>query len=175
MPNWNDIKQFTRSATYVVDQPWDHFFNDDGALKKWINQYGLNIDPDFQRAHVWTERQQIRFIEYVLKGGRSGRELHFNHPGWMGNWKGEFVLVDGKQRLQAATRFFNNEIVIFDKWKFEDFEGRLGTEVGFKVHVNDLRTRAEVLQWYIDLNAGGVVHTEDEIEKVRQLLKEEEK
>ena len=43
-------------------------------------------------------------------------------------------------------------------------------DASFKVHVNNLKTRAEVLQWYLDLNTGGVVHTDEEIEKVKQLL-----
>jgi hypothetical protein len=39
--------------------------------------------------------------------------------------------------------------------------------------VNELKTRREVLQWYLDLNAGGVVHTTKEIERVRELLAKE--
>jgi len=39
--------------------------------------------------------------------------------------------------------------------------------------MNDLKTRAEVLQWYIEFNAGGTPHTEAEINRVRELLKKE--
>jgi len=31
---------------------------------------GLNLDPDFQRAHVWTEDKQIAFVEFCLRGGQ---------------------------------------------------------------------------------------------------------
>lgn len=33
-----------------------------------------------------------------------------------------------------------------------------------KVNVNDLKTEKEVLQWYVDMNAGGTPHTKEEIE-----------
>jgi len=36
------------------------------------------------------------------------------------------------------------------------------------------KTRAEVLTWYLQINAGGVVHSDEEIERVKELLKEEE-
>jgi hypothetical protein len=45
----------------------------------------------------------------------------------------------------------------------------------FHFHINDLRTRAEVLQWYLDLNTGGTVHSDEEIEKVKKLLEREKR
>jgi hypothetical protein len=36
-------------------------------------------------------------------------------------------------------------------------------DMDFVFAVNDLPTRAAVLQWYLDLNTGGVVHTSHEI------------
>ena len=28
-------------------------------------EMGLELNPDFQRGHVWTEQQQIAFLEYL--------------------------------------------------------------------------------------------------------------
>lgn len=39
-----------------------------------------------------------------------------------------------------------------------------------KLNVNDLKTEREVLQWYIDMNAGGTPHTAEEIERVKKLI-----
>ena len=36
--------------------------------------------------------------------------------------------------------------------------------------VNNLQTKKEVLQWYVDMNAGGTPHTNDEIERVRRMI-----
>lgn len=39
----------------------------------------------------------------------------------------------------------------------------------------DLSTRAEVLKLYLLLNSGGVVHSTEEIARVRKLLEREER
>ena len=36
----------------------------------------------------------------------------------------------------------------------------------------DLKTEKEVLQWYVDMNAGGTPHTNEEIERVKSMIKE---
>lgn len=69
-----------------------------------------------------------------------------------------------------------NELPIFGGSLFSDFTDKLRITTGdFLFCVNDLETRAEVLQWYLDLNTGGVVHTSEEIEKVKALLAKEGK
>ena len=36
--------------------------------------------------------------------------------------------------------------------------------------MNDLKTEKEVLQWYIDMNAGGTSHSKEEIDRVKKML-----
>jgi hypothetical protein len=75
--------------------------------------------------------------------------------------------------LEAVRKFLRDEVKAFGNL-YSDYEDELHlTGPDFIFNVNDLKTRAEVLQWYIDLNAGGVAHTTDEIDKVRKLLEEE--
>lgn len=168
---FQDIPQFTRDGNYTVNSEPEYMI--ENLLTDWVPNMGLQLNPDFQRAHVWTEEQQIAYIEYFLRGGKSGRELYFNHPGWMGSFRGDFVLVDGKQRIEAFRRFFNNEIKVFGHYH-EEFGDKIRTvSHTFIVHINDLKTREEVLTWYIEMNSGGTVHTKDEIEKVRALLRVE--
>jgi hypothetical protein len=180
MPTFESIKPFTRDANYRVNIGWSY-------LEKWIESQNegplcqINLDPDFQRAHVWDEQKQIRYVEYRLRMGMSGRDIYWNHPTWQ-NFKNqktpfdsELVLVDGKQRIEAVRRFMRNEIKAFG-YLFNQYTDKLRMiGVDFVMHVNDLRTRAEVLQWYIDINAGGVAHTEEEINKVKALLEAEQK
>lgn len=171
---FSDIPQFTSSGNYRVNMGLeyavDHIFND------WMTDplMKLNINPDFQRIHRWTRKKQVAWIEFILKGGRTGRELFFNHTSWMHFKEGsEFVLVDGKQRLEAARAFIHNEIPAFDTL-YKDYTDKLRLiNTDLIINVNNLKTRSEVLQWYIDLNAGGVPHTKKEIEKVRELLEKE--
>ena len=172
MPRFQDIPQFTRAANYRIDVAWDYMFAD--WLPEMIERADLDIDPPFQRAHVWTEEQQIRYCEFILRGGHSSKEIYINHPGWNKSFEGIGVLVDGKQRLEAARRFMENEIPVFGYYR-KEYTDRIPMLVAkFSVNINDLQTDAEVLQWYLDLNSGGVVHTEEELEKVRKMLSEAE-
>lgn len=168
-----DIPQFTRPGGYFINVPWGSV---ERTLVDFDNGFGVDLDPDFQRGHVWTEPQQIRYVEFVLRGGRSGRDVLFNQSGWNNHSesRGEpCVLVDGKQRLEAVRRFMKDEIPAFGTLRSGYVDTLSMTGPQFVFTVNDLKTRAEVLQWYLDLNDGGVVHAPEEISRVRQMLTEE--
>jgi hypothetical protein len=172
-PSYKLIPQFTKTPGYHVTAGWDYLC--EHWIPENVKEGGLQLDPDFQRVHCWTEDKQVQYIEYIMRGGISGRNIYFNHPGWMKSFKGEFVLVDGKQRIEAVRRFMENEIKAFG-WLYEDFRKTrniLSMDCHFDLWINDLPTRKDVLQWYLDLNTGGVVHTTAEIEKVRKMLEAE--
>ena len=165
--NYSDIKRYTMDANYEVDVQLQYL---QITLKQYVEEYGCNLNPDFQRPHVWTRMQQTRYIEHRLRGGHSGKDILFNCPGWnRGNDLTDFVLVDGKQRLEAFRGWFNDEFRVFDHL-YSEFEGNPRIYTGLKFHVNDLQTRAEVLQWYLDFNVGGTVHSVEEIARVQDLL-----
>lgn len=175
---FKDIPKFTRWASYAVNVSWD-------GIERWIKDHrqkgyggGVDLNPDFQRGYVWTSRQQQRYIEYGLRGGLTGMDIYFNCPGWQKGPidKGPFVIVDGKQRIKAVRDFFKDKVPIFGGNVFSDFTDKFPwSSITFKMHINDLETRAEVLQWYIDLNSGGTVHTDDELKRVKKLLRKEER
>ena len=135
--------------------------------------YGLELDPDFQRVHVWDRSRQIAFVEYMLLGGPSARTLYFACDGWGAcNERGPVVLVDGKQRLQAVRLFMNGELPVFGAYLSEYRDKhliRLGRGGSFRVHVADI-DRIATLRWYLALNSGGVLHTPEELTKVEYLL-----
>lgn len=66
---FTDIPQLlTNKANYKVDVGFKYFSK---TINQYIEEYGLILNPEFQRGHVWTEEQQEKYIEYVLKGGTS--------------------------------------------------------------------------------------------------------
>jgi len=176
---YKDIPRFIKPPRYIVDVGWDFIEKqlesyDDRSIEGFV---GLNLDPDFQRGHVWTEQKQIEFVEFCLREGQSSRVILFNHPNWMNSFKGEMVLVDGKQRLEAVRKFVRNELPIFGGNYLNDFDNpkyllrSSGARLNFSI--NNLKTRKEILTWYLQLNTGGVVHTDEEINKVKRLLAKE--
>ena len=142
-------------------------------IEEWIAEDRLQLNPDFQRGHVWTEEQQVNYIEFLLKGGQSSRVIYFNHPGWMTGFKGDFVCVDGLQRLTAVIRFLGNEIKVFGCY-YKDFEGNMPNDLDLLFNVNNLKTKKEVLKWYLEMNSSGTIHTDDELNKVKNMLSKEE-
>lgn len=170
---FQDVPSFTRRAGYNIHVPWS-FLKD--QLKQWMEEREtalLDLSPDFQREHVWNWQQQIAYIEYALKGGVSGKDIYFNCAGWMQDFRGPFVLVDGKQRISAVLAFLNNLIPVFGSF-YSEYTDRLhATDTCFNFHVNNLKSRAEVLQWYIDMNVGGTPHSAEEIAKVEILIDKE--
>jgi len=174
------IPQFP-SAHYEVNVDWEE---QEHHIARMVRAYDLDLTPEFQREHVWTDAQRARYIEYVLRGGEVGRNLTFNCPGWQsGTSKGRLVIVDGKQRLEAVRRFLRGEIAVFDSnagggedgvprrpggWRCSEL-GTLPLGLGFRWRICSLDTEEEVLDLYLNINAGGTPHTKEELEKVRAM------
>ena len=102
-----------------------------------------------------------------------------NNPFWNSyrepkqNEYSDYVCVDGLQRITAAQRFIHNEIKVFGSY-FKEYEDklRLANDATMILNVNNLKSEKEVLQWYIDMNAGGTPHTNEEIERVKKMIEE---
>jgi hypothetical protein len=173
-PLFRAIPQFTASPDYAVTVPWQSI---DRTLDDYKEPYGLDLDPDFQRGHVWTEEQQIAYIEFILSGGKTGRELLLNQSSFAGRGGGgtePMVLVDGKQRLTAVQRFLHDEIPAFGYFyhEFGDKIRMSPSGPNFTFRINDLKTREAVLKWYLEINSGGTPHSKEEIMRVSKLLEE---
>lgn len=166
--SFRDIPKFLRGGSYRVDCDWDYF-------PKWVerqqDEAGLQLNPDFQRGHVWTEKQQISYVEFCLQGGSGARNIFFNCPDWPEATSRQMVMVDGLQRVTAVLRFMKNEIRAFGSFYSEFTDSIRFSRTSFSVNVNNLKTRVKVLRWYLELNMGGVVHTKKELDRVKALLK----
>jgi hypothetical protein len=173
---FRDVPQLTRDGAYKVNVSWPHLERHLQSLSETSGtMMGLELDPDFQRAHVWDDAKRTAYVEFVMRGGKSSRTLLFNCKGWMRGFEGPIQIVDGKQRLEAVRMFLRGDLRAFGLLVHE-FEGPMPSlEWDFVIHMNDLPTRAGVLRWYLELNSGGVVHTDDELDRVRALLEKEVK
>ena len=172
--NWLDIPRDLYFGGYKVNCSMENLANMVADMAE--GHEALELEPDFQRHHVWNDAQRTAYVEYVLRGGLSSCEIYFNSPNWLGSGgnygEGTFQLVDGLQRYTAITKFINNEIPAFG-CLYNEREGKTrGHQM--VVAVNNLATRKEVLEWYLLLNDGGVNHTRDELDRVRDLLEKED-
>ena len=166
---FQDIPRLTQ-ANYRIDVPVRYL---EEQFAHYEKSYGLELSPDFQRNHVWTEEQQRKYVEFLLRGGRSGRDILFNCVGF--NHKtapGKVVCVDGLQRLTACRKFVNNELQAFGLY-CNEFEDKIDLLLTFVFCINDLPTKKQVLNWYLEINDGGTIHTKEELDKVRNMLAKE--
>lgn len=141
----------------------------------------FELEPDFQRGHVWTEGQRVAYVEAVVRKTAPTRLL-FNCPGWTSSARAQegdipentFQCVDGLQRLTALRKFLAGEFTVFGGQTVASLKGSPFdlSRYCMQMSVYEFRTRAELLTFYIDLNQGGTVHEQSEIDRVRGLMHE---
>lgn len=166
--DFKTIKKFTGDGRYVVDVDVESVKY---HIERYQEKHGLQLNPDFQRGHVWSEEQQISFMEFLFRGGVIP-PIRFNHNNWMafkptGN---EMVCVDGLQRITAILKFMDNKLPIFGGYLKDDIEGIHYSDYYVRFSVNNIKNRSEVLTWYVELNEGGTPHSKEEIERVKKLI-----
>lgn len=137
---------------------------------------GHLIIPDYQRGRVWSAKQASLFVGYVLTGGQPPPIWVQQHP-----TLDLEEIVDGLQRVTAMKDFFADKIPALLPNGAEVYYSSFDPDCAgrFKsLHINkmitSLTTRADVLKLYLQLNRGGTVHTDAEIERVRAMLRVEE-
>lgn len=166
----------------------DHLFLKESTSDHAYMKDKVDLDPIFQRGHVWTKEQQIQFIENLLSRPQSTNTLvYFNDcctldrlkektpkNDWVYN---KFICLDGLQRLTATLAFirgefkcFNDQISWQDILNAPDYLSIVG-DCNFKFHSLSLKSNIEVAEFYLDFNASGTPHSADEIERVKELVK----
>lgn len=170
---FEDIPKFIQHGMYEVDIRPDSLMS---TIAEHVKSDGLQLDPDFQRGHVWSTAQQRAYIEFFLRGGKTARVLYFNCPSWYRAANppidyNDFVIVDGKQRLEAWRKFFANKLKVFGSYQRDFTDHIRGSTHTMKMNVNDLQSKADVLRWYLDMNSGGTVHSNQDLVRVKKLLK----
>lgn len=166
---FSDIKKFP-FASYRCDLSWAYLESNLDSYSSRCGGSGLILQPDYQRGYVWNEGQQIAYVEYILRGGTSGKDIYFNGPRWPQGANVALECVDGQQRIGAALAFLKDKIKAFGHYRSE-FEDRIGMlDAGFFMHVTEITDRAELVRWYIHLNTGGSVHTDADLAPAYQLL-----
>lgn len=137
----------------------------------------FNLTPEYQRSYIWTDRQASLFVGFLMEGGTPPSV-------WIQRWADTNIpdeILDGVQRLNSLCRFYKNEIPMITADNeiayLQDFEERdrsrlVSTAAGPNISIQyvSFDTKKEVIEMYLRLNRGGTPHSEEEIERVRNLL-----
>lgn len=166
------------NAIWTADFPLNSL---EGGLDSFAKDWGgCNLEPDFQRGHVWNREQQERYVEAMYRGTlpSSGLLVQFNCPHWddenyQGDLPREVQCIDGLQRLTALRKFLKGEINAFGM-PVQEFTGTRfcaqRSRFFVKFAMFSFGTKAELLQHYLDINAGGTPHSAEEIARIREML-----
>ena len=145
-------------------------------IPRFLEQYGVDMDPDYQRGYVWDTEQKRSFVGAVIQANQTIPIFWFN---WKGPSSGKSQVVDGKQRLNALLGWIEGKYdavcpcgEVFHVDHLDEISSRsLRMMTTVRMHFVNLG-RLDVLKFYLSLNAGGTVHTEKDLSKVRKLIKE---
>ncbi|WP_176000186.1 DUF262 domain-containing protein [Burkholderia vietnamiensis] len=179
MPKTNDellaIIRPLPQARYEVDTHWGML---DKTLADMTKDYGLELNPDYQRGHVWTSAQQQAYVEGVLRGAIStaGLTIQFNCPTFESRLLASdrdlpdgFQVMDGLQRLTAVREFMAGNVHPFGL-TLDDLAGTSFTPKGMayrlRFAVFCFQYKIDVLEHYLALNRGGTPHSDDEIARI---------
>lgn len=171
--NFSDLPRAVADSSYRIHVEWRylerHIEDQTLPLKTTAR---LELEPWFQRGHVWTEDQQVRYVEAKLRGSVPHDIIRCNCVGWMGSYKGPYVLVDGLQRVTAARKFLAGDLRVYGHTVDElGGIGKLPNWVEFIWTVNNLKNERDWLRWYVEINSGGTPHTDDELNKVLERIR----
>lgn len=144
------------------------------------NEYdGFEYNPDFQRGYVWTVSQQIAFIEGMLRGtvGNSQMIITLNCPFHANELDPNqdisgYCIIDGLQRVTAILDFIDGKFKVFNKYSAKDLDGSKFSlrRKNIKVQIFGFTRKVDLLKYYIDINSGGTVHSDDEINRVKDMI-----
>lgn len=140
--------------------------------KPWMRHI-IDLNPEYQRGHVWTQDQKVAYIEYCLRGGKTNNTVVFNQRD-PEDGSCPYECVDGKQRLTAVYEFVNNKLKVFGSLTCSDLVSasgmkRCSTSYYLTVIVLSLPTREAILRYYLDHNSGGTPHDPSELDRVKKL------
>jgi hypothetical protein len=167
--DFNEIPGTFPRACYGIDVEWKRL----GSFIADCESQGLDMNPDYQREHVWTQAQQIAYVEYMLRGGEVSRTVIVNAPNWDRNGYRGATLVDGKQRIAAILAFMGDSLPVFGGNCLHDFTGHLRLIAGrLRWEVVCLSSEIQLLDLYLSINAGGTPHSAEEIARVRKMRDE---
>jgi len=139
----SDIPQYIDTGSWECNYSFEKLVK---AIEDWSN--GIDTNVKLEMNSDWKHSD------------RSYKEKHSDR-----SYK-DFVCVDGLQRYTAIKKFINNEIKIFGYY-YNEYEDDLRMKYDIKINVNDLPTRKDVLQWYVEMNSNGTIN------RVKMLIEKE--
>ncbi len=138
-------------------------------------QAGVDMNPEYQREHVWSMEDKINLIESIMCNIDIGKFVFVERSNKESNEKGTgyYEILDGKQRLSAILEFHQDRFSYKGK-VFSTLHGRDRAHFDcFAVSVAELSNLSpeQRLQTFVRLNTAGRIMDKEHLDKVKKMIK----
>lgn len=144
----------------------------------WMKWDAMELNPDYQRDYVWTEKEQDEFLSTLMSGYPVGAIAVSEDKTSLSKDTKWIEIVDGKQRITTLCMVFNNEIPLplpdGSKVFWDDLtivEQRRFRSMPMTMISMNGTTKAERLEFFYRVNFTGVPQSELHMYKVKNLMK----
>jgi len=136
-------------------------------------EFGVNLNPPYQRGLVWTEEEKTKLLDSVFNHVEIGRFVVHKLP--FGK-QYSFEIVDGKQRLTTLLDFF------LDRWayrgyKFSELSPQDQTTFEkypiVQIEIEDI-PQIELLKYFKKINQTSHPITQEHFAYIDELIKQEQ-
>lgn len=168
--NWEEVEIFREKngeRIHYMQQSVHSLFTN-------VYDFGVDLNPSYQREHVWSLEDKVSLIDSIMKNIDIGKFVFIHREFKESKEKGTglFEILDGKQRLTALCEFFEDRFTYkgktfsqlhpYDKNQIIDYNVSVA-----ELHIDSEEKRIEI---FIKLNTAGRVMDKDHLEKVKKML-----
>lgn len=137
------------------------------SLIKDFENFGVDLNPIYQRGLVWGKEQEIALINSIFTNIEIGKfafiRRSFSHKGEL------FEILDGKQRLNTLLKFY------YDRFKYNGyFYSELNNKdknhfLNFSISKAETEpiTEKQKINYFLYLNTNGIQVSKEHIEKIK--------
>lgn len=173
--DWDDVP--------IYEEDDDIFFNYQqrdmrSLLYMMCKEYGIDLEPEYQRGLVWSDEQKWSLIDSIMKNIDIGKFTIIRRP-WGKNHNKPatpklYEMLDGKQRLTTLWEYYTGQF----KYKGLRYHELHPLD---RIHFKNYRisyaeceplTDEQKYRYFLKLNTTGVPIEQEHIERVRRLWRQ---
>jgi len=144
------------------------------SLFDYYYRNNLNMEPDYQRGHIWTLEDKVALIDSIFHNIEIGKFV-FIFTGYEGN--SHYEVLDGKQRMTALIEFFEGRFKYRGKTFYEMNWRDQSHFERYKIsyaRTEKTMTDKQKYEYFLKMNTYGKAQDPAHIEYVKNLLRKKD-
>lgn len=174
--NWLKVLKMNKKTNLTSENVIDVKFSQRSirSLLVFAHEFGVNVNPEYQRDYVWEEQDKLNLIESIFNHIEIGKFAFIENSSKTWTQTGfSYEVVDGKQRLQTIVDFYEGKLkykgLSFRDLSVEDRNHFISYPVS--IATLDEMTKEEVYRYFLYMNKHGKVMSEEHLQKIEAELK----